>query len=79
MRREEEEFYTSFFDGKTTLESKIQALEDIGATKEVNIHGVNQLLLTCQGICSKLIRAELTIQWSSFLMDQLISTNSAVI
>jgi hypothetical protein len=45
MRREEEEFYTSFFDGKTTLESKIQALEDIGATKEVNIHGANQPLL----------------------------------
>ncbi|KAM0898101.1 hypothetical protein ACQ4PT_022177 [Festuca glaucescens] len=36
MRREEEEFRTSFFDGEATIESRIQALEDIGATKISN-------------------------------------------
>ncbi|KAM0845402.1 hypothetical protein ACQ4PT_056403 [Festuca glaucescens] len=36
MRREEDEFRSSFFDGETTIESRIQALEDIGATKISN-------------------------------------------
>jgi hypothetical protein len=47
LMRTEEEFCTSFFDGETTIESKIQALEDIGATKQVNRYGTNQPLLLC--------------------------------
>uniref|UniRef100_A0ACD6A4X7 Uncharacterized protein n=1 Tax=Avena sativa TaxID=4498 RepID=A0ACD6A4X7_AVESA len=36
LPREQEEFCSPLFDGETTIEGKIQALEDIGATKVSN-------------------------------------------
>jgi hypothetical protein len=33
LPRTEEEFRTSFFDGEATIESRIQALKNLGATE----------------------------------------------